>query len=36
MRDFVLEKVLQKLGVPEDVKRIFNSGHKYIIPNSRE
>lgn len=36
MRDFVLDKVLQKLGVPEDVKRIFNSGHKYVIPNSRE
>ena len=36
MRDFVLEKVLQKLGVPEDVKRIFSSGHKYVIPNSRE
>ena len=36
MRDFVLEKVLQKLGIPEDVKRIFSSGHKYVIPNSRE
>jgi len=36
MRDFVLEKVLCKLGVPEDVKRIFSSGHKYVIPNSRE
>ncbi len=36
MRDFVLDKVLCKLGVPEDVKRIFNSGHKYVIPSSRE
>lgn len=36
MRDFILDKVLQKLGIPEDVKRIFSSGHKYVIPNSRE
>lgn len=36
MRDFVLEKVLEKLGIPEELKQIFSSGKKYIIPNSRE
>lgn len=36
MRDFILEKFLEKLGIPEEIKRIFNSGKRYIIPNSRE
>ena len=36
MRDFVLEKMLDKLGMPNEVRRIFSSGKKYIIPNSRE
>ena len=36
MRDFVLERMLDKLGVPKELRRIFSSGKKYIIPNSRE
>ena len=36
MRDFVLEKMLDKLGMPQEIRRIFKSGKKYVIPNSRE
>lgn len=36
MKDFVLERLLDKLGVPSELRRIFKTGQKYIIPNSRE
>ena len=36
MKDFVLERLLDKLGVPSEVRRIFKTGKKYIVPNSKD
>jgi len=36
MKDFVLERLLDKLGVPSEVRRIFKTGKKYVVPNSRD